>query len=199
MTQEFVTLPRDVVDQALEAMESGVTGTDYDRKAQALRAALEQPPTTEECSAVEQPDPAYLLRDLAADIGVGAMELIVAIRDAGLGYYSVNMMLPAKVCVAMCQRFAAAPEQPAPEQPQVEHEPVAWMDAETRVLYECDTSEVDRHHGFKPTIPLYTHPQPQRKPLTRDRVKAIQHELSDTVGCSYETMARAIEAAHNIK
>lgn len=35
--------------------------------------------------------------------------------------------------------------------------------------------------------------------LTREKIMAIQHELSDTVGCSYETMARAIEAAHNIK
>ena len=43
MNQEFVTLSREVVEQALEAMESGVTGTDYDRKAQALHAALEPP------------------------------------------------------------------------------------------------------------------------------------------------------------
>lgn len=35
-------------------------------------------------------------------------------------------------------------------------EPVLWMDADTKVLYEHDTTEVDRFHGFKPTVPLYT-------------------------------------------
>lgn len=35
-------------------------------------------------------------------------------------------------------------------------EPVLWMDAETKVLYEHDTADVDKFHGFKPTIPLYT-------------------------------------------
>lgn len=35
-------------------------------------------------------------------------------------------------------------------------EPVLWMDADTKDLYEHDTTEVDRFHGFKPTVPLYT-------------------------------------------
>lgn len=73
--------------------------------------------------AIQPSEPAYLLRDLAADIGVKALDLIATIRAAGLGYYSVNMMLPAKVCVAMCRRFAAAPQPPAPEQPQGERDP----------------------------------------------------------------------------
>ena len=116
MNQEFVTLSREVVEQALEAMESGVTGTDYDRKAQALHAALEQPQVEQErCH----------LCDCTGDIN--------------------------------------------------------GLDGEWRG--ECP----------------YCRPQPPRQPLTRERIKAIQHELSDTVGCSYETMARAIEAAHNIK
>ena len=63
-------------------------------------------------------EPAYLLRDLAADIGVNAMDLIAAIRDAGLGSYSINMMLPTRVCVAMCQKFAVAPQ----HEPLKEHE-----------------------------------------------------------------------------
>lgn len=61
---------------------------------------------------------AYLLRDLAADIGVKALDLIAAIRDAGLGDYSINMMLPTRVCVAMCQKFAVAPQ----HEPLKEHE-----------------------------------------------------------------------------
>ena len=63
-------------------------------------------------------------------------------------------------------------------------EPVAWMDPETKVLYDHDTSEVDKFHGFAPTVPLYTHP-PARVPLTdeqaRDakRYRWLRHALSD--------------------
>lgn len=114
-------------------------------------------------------EPAYLLRDLAADIGVNALDLIAAIRDAGLGNYSINMMLPAKVCVAMCQRFAA-----------VEQEPEAWrlrntafrsevyeyfkkkFQAESRQMQfnmSCDEGGL---HGL---TPLYTRPQPKREDM----------------------------------
>lgn len=76
-----------------------------------LSAAAPTPP------AVDHPEPAYLLRDLEDDISVDALDLIAAIRDAGLGNYSINMMLPARVCVAMCQRFAAAPQLQVAAQP----------------------------------------------------------------------------------
>lgn len=66
----------------------------------AMLDAAPQPP------AVDHPEPAYLLRDLADDISVDALELIAAIRDAGLRDCSINMRLPARVCVAMCKRFA---------------------------------------------------------------------------------------------
>jgi len=46
---------------------------------------------------------------------------------------------------------------------------------------------------------LYTSPQPaQRKPLTDEQIKAIHNELCGTVGSDYETISRAIEAAHGI-
>ena len=35
-------------------------------------------------------------------------------------------------------------------------EPVVWMDTDSRVMYDHDTSEVDKYHGFKPTAPLHT-------------------------------------------
>lgn len=87
------------------------------------------------------------------------------------------------------------------DQPQVEQEPVAWM------FHAGDIWKFRWHHFNRPMgddalkywKPIFTHPQPKREPLTREKIRAIQHELSDTVGCSYETMARAIEAAHNIK
>ena len=44
---------------------------------------------------------------------------------------------------------------------------------------------------------LYT--APQRKPLTDEQIKVIHFDLCNTVGSDYKTVARAIEAAHNIK
>jgi len=47
--------------------------------------------------------------------------------------------------------------------------PVKWMCTETKVLYDHDTSEVDKYHGFKPTVPLYAAPaaqQPQAEAVT---------------------------------
>ena len=58
------------------------------------------------------PETAYLLRDLASDLGVGNQELVAAIRNAKLGDYSINMALPADVCSTMRQKFTAAPEAP---------------------------------------------------------------------------------------
>lgn len=43
-----------------------------------------------------------------------------------------------------------------------QQEPVAWLDEEKKVIYWHNTSEVDDYHGFKRTIPLYTHP-PKRE------------------------------------
>lgn len=45
----------------------------------------------------------------------------------------------------------------AEEQAQ-KQKPLAWMCTETKVLYEHDTSLVDKYYGFKPTVPLYAHP-----------------------------------------
>lgn len=94
------------------------------------------------------------------------------------------------------------------EQPQVEQEPVAWMDTETRVLYDHDTSEVDQHHGFKPTVALYIHPQPKREPLTDEQITELadahMEAFAQFVGAGEvwfegeKEFARAIERAHGI-
>jgi hypothetical protein len=39
----------------------------------------------------------------------------------------------------------------------------------------------------------------QRQPLTDEQIKVIHFDLCNTVGSDYKTVARAIEAAHNIK
>lgn len=54
--------------------------------------------------------------------------------------------------------------------------------------------------GFN-TVPLYTHPQPKRKPLTGERIAAIYRSVWTAHDEADEVMAfaRAIEAAHDIK
>ena len=147
MTQEFVTLPREVVEQALDALKYERTANNpldwhHDKTMQALRAALEQP--------------------------------------------------------------------------QDEHEPVAWALSHSKGLefssaYPMQKSKqaaeqmARQHMGAVTVSPLYTHPQPAQKPLTDDQVlKAVRHlyqsDLPVGMGFSDDLdVARAIEAAHNIK
>lgn len=157
----------------------------------AMLSAAPQTTTDKESLTVDHPEPAYLLRDLAADIGVGEMDLIVAIRDAGLGDYSINMLLPARVCVAMCQKFSAAP------QPQVEQEPVAVVDFTTEGWREI----VDALRTLPDGAQLYTRPQPKREPLTDDQISRLWSDAhNDTTDrMAFQVLARAIEASHNIK
>ena len=90
---------------------------------------------------------------------------------------------------------------------QQEQEPVAWMCTETKILYDHDTSEVDKYHGFKPTMPLYAHPAPQpSKPLTDQAVWNLYKNLwmfhpaeEPRLAGDILKFARAIEAAHGIK
>ena len=51
-----------------------------------------------------------------------------------------------------------------------EQEPVAWKLPDKNVVFWEDTKEVDEYHGFKPTIPLYLHPQRTWVGLTADEI-----------------------------
>ena len=95
-------------------------------------------------------------------------------------------------------------------QPQGEQEPVAWIWAEwsSRKLTFDGPPAVPsvRDELTKPVwTPLYTHPQPAQKPLTDEEIlKAVRHlyhsDLPVGMGFSDDLdVARAIEAAHNIK
>ena len=127
MTQEFVTLPREVVEQALKAlfmykpMVTGVTFQHGLEAMQALRAALEQP--------------------------------------------------------------------------QVEQEPVAWCWTGRKGWIEYGPEEHDLYN----CDPLYLHPQPPRQPLTNAEIADLLIDIP-VLGTGYFLrIARAIEAAHNIK
>jgi len=74
-------------------------------------------------------------------------------------------------------------------QPQVEQEPVAWMNAAMDMTYTYGPYHSD-------DIPLYLHPQPPRQPLTDEQMKTIVGNVAD-IGGSIR-IARAIERAHGI-
>ena len=137
---------------------------------------------------VDHPEPAYLLRDLADDISVDALELIAAIRDAGLGDYSINMRLPARVCVAMCKRFA-----------DVGRRPVARVAGTGHLGGHFDWC-VPGNQGVPRGTLLYTRPQPQRDPLTDEEIDAIADAMPGGLegflkGWGWRQFARAVLAA----
>ena len=148
----------------------------------AMLAAAPQPPV------VDHPEPAYLLRDLADDISVDALELIAAIRDAGLGDYSINMRLPARVCVAMCKRFA-----------DVGRRPVARVAGTGHLGGHFDWC-VPGNQGVPRGTLLYTRPQPKREPLTHYEIHELfRRSWGDCQdGDEIKAFARAIERAHGI-
>jgi len=85
------------------------------------------------------------------------------------------------------------------EQPQVEQEPYIWYCPDNgwvwtveAVVYRGDTDGM---------IPLYTHPQPPRQPLTDEQIDAIVANYGLNVGDwskNGASVARAIERAHVI-
>ena len=81
---------------------------------------------------------------------------------------------------------------------QSQQEPVAWMCTETKVLYDHDTSEVDKYHGFKLTVPLYTAPPAPRR-LTDGEIVDLWTDIAlQDNGSGWHAIgkrfARAIEA-----
>ena len=94
--------------------------------------------------------------------------------------YAVKKANVAEQTITTIKEALAKPDQ----------EPVAWMnDMGTHI----DLNVSGRG------IPLYTTP-PQRKPLTDEEMKKIWYAMQNIMGWySFEEVARAIEAAHNIK
>ena len=82
---------------------------------------------------------------------------------------------------------AALAQEPEPVQEQV-----AWMvytlDGKSVCVTDNPADFTDQHR----VLPLYTAP-PQRPRLTDEEIDSIHIHLSNTVGSSYKTLARAIE------
>ena len=75
-------------------------------------------------------------------------------------------------------------------------EPVAWMNDSTPAGIFARHKKGAENFGC--TIPLYTHPQPNREPLTDEQIYSMVADITD-VRRPYLQFARAIEAAHGIK
>lgn len=176
MTQEFVTLPREVVEQALKVLEYAANDVLTGRNAATeLRAALEQPDHSEQsymgCVTSDMHELAEWLNTMYEDSKeqIAALEHPKGEQEICCKIWSVNHIDDLGKIVDSSGRLIAT---------------VYGSQADTIVA--CHNSYTQQRH--------------EREPLTREKIMAIQHELSDTVGgCSYETMARAIEHAHNIK
>ena len=176
MTQEFVTLPREVLEQAVEALfctdsEEGSTAYENELKAvKKLRAALDQtqePPYGEcdECGTEYSFDP----------------------TDGG------------SICVACLKERL---KQPQCEQEPVAWLTIEVMGPRTKVDVEWEDQLQKLPSGI---YKLYTNPQPKRKPLTDERIDAIADAMPGGLegflrGWGWRQFARAvIEATNNIK
>lgn len=94
------------------------------------------------------------------------------------------------------------------EQPQGEQEPLFWYRPCRDGLYEgpLHKSQIERvRKESGGWVPLYTHPQPKRQPLTDEQImQAVRHlyQSDHAAGMGFTgdlDVARAIEAAHGIK
>ena len=172
MTQEFVTLPRSVLEWALDAFETD----DWQKKLQAaiaLRAALEQ--TQNQSGGIP---PNWKL------VPVEPTREMLRSAFPASGPVTANAVYRAML--------DAAPQPPTTEQssvvehPQVEQEPVAWIREEwsSRTLNFDGPPTVPsvRDELTKPVwTPLYTNPQPQHEPLTDEQIIDIADELQNSV------------------
>ena len=211
-TQEFVTLPREVVEQALksilDARCSVYDGFEYDKAATALAAAMQQTP------ALEQPQ--NHVPDAGNMVPAGWKLVPVEPTRGMLDAAHKDLVRDAEIDQMLkgihSAMLAAAPQPPTVkecltvEQPQVKQEPVAKVVLTEQLGLPClQWLDLDRQFDFKGGELLYTHPQPKREPLTDEQIDAIADAMPGGLegflkGWGWRQFARAIlKAAHNIK
>lgn len=183
MKQDFVILPRDLVELALASLESEFGK--HSKSALDIRAALEQP---------QEQEWKHRLGNLLAVIHGDGGHYI----DAH-GWDKAQVDAEEKIARIMTER-----SQPVEQEPfTVLVRKRSWLanqwEAAPRGFPDYGRSWADER------VNVYTHPQPAQKPLTDDQVlKAVRHlyqsDLPIGMGFSDDLdVARAIEAAHNIK
>ena len=176
-----ITLPRSVVEQALEALDeiawSNNTRRQSDRADDArivLRAALEQA----QVNSPEIPEGWKLVPVEPTS------EMLDAGRNACEGrFYPQDMLHGPRAMMAdsWAAMLDAAPQPPVVEQPQVEQEPVAYYVMNGAALFQLFRSksqadalayDLQKRHDLSGSlahfhvVPLYIRPQPPRQPLT---------------------------------
>ena len=85
------------------------------------------------------------------------------------------------------------------EQQQVEQEPIAWMTEDGRIATDA-TKQSGMASTSKPnfSIPLFTHQQPPRQPLTEMQIVDLRQLTPGTLDVQFVKFARVLEAAHGI-
>ena len=206
-----ITLPRSVVERALEALDeiawSNNTRRQSDRADDArivLRAALEQP----QVNSPEIQEGWRLVPVEPADSQIRAAQ--------DTWWYACNCETYwDQIYAAM---IAAAPQPPVVEQPQVEQEPVAYYVMNGAALFQLFRSksqadalayDLQTRHDVSGSpahfhvVPLYTHPQPKREPLTDAQINghrlALPYDGEDLPDpWDFKQGVRAAERAHRI-
>ena len=198
MTQEFVTLPREVVERAVASIEMLNAGkwTQVTALAATLRAALEQPQANQPAMT---PIAQRKLDSLLAE----------GYTISGYSVYHEQKHQHGFVTGAGLVGWWR-PEGVEYPQPLGEQEPVGFVrqiDIEQIAKTPSDWGAMfGRVMGFN-TVPVYTHPQPKREPLTDEAVLGVAKSIAiqfDSERLNEQiddilAFARAIEAAHNIK
>ena len=123
-----------------------------------------------------------MIKDEALRMALEALEADeLDMVDDGSG----NMVFRKEQAITAMEKLLAQPEQ----------EPLAWISTGTARMIHWTA---DKPAYGDDWVPLYTAP-PQRKPLTDEDIERIVREARvGEHGIGY-TIARAIEAAHNIK
>lgn len=190
MTQKFVTLPREVVEQAIDALyctnsKEGSPTYNFELKAiKELRAALEQQQTTEKSLAVE--------KQLVGVVGwrnhipnsVTVVHWTGLIPPVGTELYIGQQPQVEQEPAAWLHSEGKTQPLYLHTQPQVEQEPVAWceLDADRRGIAYFDGKPIimtgpsgNEHHPD----PLYTNPQPHtnEKPIAEVIVSHVRSGL----------------------
>lgn len=202
MTQEFVMLPREVVEQAIEALfctdsEEGSTAYENELKAvKKLRAALDQPQANQPAMT---PIAQRKLDSLLAE----------GYTISGYSIYHEQKHQHGFVTGAGLVGWWR-PEGVEHVQPQGAQEPFtvlvrkrSWLanqwEAAPRGFPDYGRSWADER------VNVYTHPQPKREPLTDEQIDAIADAMPGGLegflrGWGWRQFARAVlEDTHNIK
>lgn len=168
-----ITLPRSVVEQALEALKYEKDANNpldwhHDKTMHALRAALNQPqvnsPEIPEGWRLVPVEPTEEMRDAGKDAHYEA-ETRTSDSDAwSLTGFAHRVVRASYIYRAM---LAAAPQPPVVEQPQGEQEMVG--EAGSMPGTDGFTMACFRASDVPAGTKLYTHPQPPRQPLTDEQ------------------------------